>query len=164
MVSAQKQDKGQREKRERDEATTAKDQRSTCYPHSRHLWIANIDQPKDAMEKTPQVRRCRQRRVASKDICRRGSVNRQVSPFLLSFQAFTPRLAHVLFSSSSLAQNAVDKLHAHVFKGSLLSVTLKKRLDTIKSISYLFIHESTDLTTCRSIRNHPQPSKSPHRS
>ena len=44
-----------------------------------------------------------------------------------------------MFSSSSLAQDAVSKLHAHVFKGSLLSVTLKKRLDnlsktTIKSI------------------------------
>ncbi|KAF8552784.1 RNA-binding domain-containing protein [Imleria badia] len=39
--------------------------------------------------------------------------------------------AHVLFSSSSLAQDAVSKLHAHVFKGSLLSVTLKKRLDNL---------------------------------
>ncbi|KAJ7208159.1 hypothetical protein B0H12DRAFT_1243024 [Mycena haematopus] len=29
------------------------------------------------------------------------------------------------------AQTAVGKLHAHVFKGSLLSVTLKKRLDTL---------------------------------
>ncbi|KAF8444032.1 hypothetical protein L210DRAFT_3611317 [Boletus edulis BED1] len=39
--------------------------------------------------------------------------------------------AYVLFSSSSLAQDAVTKLHAHVFKGSLLSVTLKKRLDNL---------------------------------
>ncbi|KAI0260752.1 hypothetical protein BC834DRAFT_899152 [Gloeopeniophorella convolvens] len=37
--------------------------------------------------------------------------------------------AHVLFSSPSTAQEAVDKLHAHVFKGSLLSASLKKRLD-----------------------------------
>ncbi|KAH0828730.1 hypothetical protein J3R83DRAFT_3142 [Lanmaoa asiatica] len=42
-----------------------------------------------------------------------------------------PSTAHVLFSSSSLAQDAVNKLHAHVFKGSLLSVTLKKRLDNL---------------------------------
>ncbi|KAI9456596.1 hypothetical protein HD554DRAFT_2144789 [Boletus coccyginus] len=39
--------------------------------------------------------------------------------------------AYVLFSSSSLAQDAVGKLHAHVFKGALLSVTLKKRLDNL---------------------------------
>ncbi|KAI0691425.1 hypothetical protein BC835DRAFT_1407246 [Cytidiella melzeri] len=37
--------------------------------------------------------------------------------------------AHVLFSNPSTAQEAVTKLHAHVFKGALLSVTLKKRLD-----------------------------------
>lgn len=37
--------------------------------------------------------------------------------------------AHVLFSTPAAAQEAVTKLHAHVFKGSLLSVTLKKRLD-----------------------------------
>ncbi len=38
-------------------------------------------------------------------------------------------LAHVLFSSPATAQDAAKKLHAHVFKGALLSVTLKKRLD-----------------------------------
>lgn len=35
----------------------------------------------------------------------------------------------MLFASAANAQDAVTKLHAHVFKGSLLSVTLKKRLD-----------------------------------
>lgn len=39
------------------------------------------------------------------------------------------RTAHVLFSNPGTAQEAVTKLHAHVFKGTLLSVTLKKRLD-----------------------------------
>jgi nucleolar protein 4 len=38
-------------------------------------------------------------------------------------------IAHVLFNSPKTAQEAVTKLHAHVFKGALLSVTLKKRLD-----------------------------------
>ncbi|KIK98638.1 hypothetical protein PAXRUDRAFT_823683 [Paxillus rubicundulus Ve08.2h10] len=42
-----------------------------------------------------------------------------------------PSTAHVLFTTSSLAQEAVGKLHAHVFKSSLLSVTLKKRLDNL---------------------------------
>ncbi|KAJ7093119.1 hypothetical protein C8R44DRAFT_815616 [Mycena epipterygia] len=42
-----------------------------------------------------------------------------------------PATAHVLFTSPTDAQAAVTKLHAHVFKGCLLSVTLKKRLDTL---------------------------------
>jgi nucleolar protein 4 len=40
-----------------------------------------------------------------------------------------PVLAHVLFTSPATAQDAVKKLHAHVFKGALLSVTLKKRFE-----------------------------------
>ncbi|KAK0440224.1 hypothetical protein EV421DRAFT_788697 [Armillaria borealis] len=43
--------------------------------------------------------------------------------------------AHVLFSTPSAAHDAVDKLHAHVYKGSLLSVTLKKRLDSLAKAS-----------------------------
>ncbi|KIK24372.1 hypothetical protein PISMIDRAFT_29173 [Pisolithus microcarpus 441] len=42
-----------------------------------------------------------------------------------------PTTASVLFSTSKNAQEAVNKLHAHVFKGSLLSVTLKKRLENL---------------------------------
>lgn len=38
-------------------------------------------------------------------------------------------LAHVLFSNPATAQEAVTRLHAHVFKSALLSVTLKKRMD-----------------------------------
>lgn len=42
----------------------------------------------------------------------------------------------MLFTTSALAQEAVNKLHAHVYKGSLLSVTLKKRLDSLsKTVS-----------------------------
>jgi len=54
--------------------------------------------------------------------------------YFLNFSA-SPRsdlpLAHVLFSSAGQASDAVNKLHAHVYKGSLLSVTLKKRLETL---------------------------------
>ena len=39
--------------------------------------------------------------------------------------------AHALFNSPASASRAVDKLHAHVFKGAILSVTLKKRLETL---------------------------------
>lgn len=39
--------------------------------------------------------------------------------------------AHVLFTTAGSASDAVNKLHAHVFKGCLLSVTLKKRRDTL---------------------------------
>lgn len=38
--------------------------------------------------------------------------------------------AHVTFTTPSAASQALDKLHAHIYKGSILSVTLKKRLDT----------------------------------
>jgi nucleolar protein 4 len=43
--------------------------------------------------------------------------------------------AHVLFNTPTQALDAVHKLHAHVFKGALLSVTLKKRLDGLASAS-----------------------------
>ncbi|KAA1472755.1 hypothetical protein DENSPDRAFT_801527 [Dentipellis sp. KUC8613] len=42
-----------------------------------------------------------------------------------------PGSAQVLFDTPAHAQEAVTKLHAHVYKGSLLSVSLKKRLDTV---------------------------------
>ncbi|KAF8154560.1 hypothetical protein B0H34DRAFT_809141 [Crassisporium funariophilum] len=42
-----------------------------------------------------------------------------------------PQTAHVLFTTPSSAYDAVNKLHAHVYKGCLLSVTLKKRIDTL---------------------------------
>ncbi|RPD65456.1 RNA-binding domain-containing protein [Lentinus tigrinus ALCF2SS1-7] len=38
-------------------------------------------------------------------------------------------VAHATFETPATASEAVNKLHAHVFKGSLLSATLKKRLD-----------------------------------
>lgn len=40
-----------------------------------------------------------------------------------------PTTAHVVFSTPSQAQFAVEHLHAHIFKGSLLGVLLKKRLE-----------------------------------
>ncbi|KAF7971139.1 hypothetical protein HWV62_21940 [Athelia sp. TMB] len=42
-----------------------------------------------------------------------------------------PSKATVLFKNSASAQEAVNRLHAHVYKGALLSVTLKKRLDSL---------------------------------
>ncbi|KAI0826648.1 hypothetical protein BC628DRAFT_1419132 [Trametes gibbosa] len=44
-------------------------------------------------------------------------------------------IAHALFTTPASANDAVTKLHAHVFKGSLLSVTLKKRLDGLAKSS-----------------------------
>lgn len=43
--------------------------------------------------------------------------------------------AYALFANPAAATAAVSKLHAHVFKGSLLSATLKKRLDTVAKVS-----------------------------
>ena len=42
--------------------------------------------------------------------------------------------AHALFSNPAVASRAVEKLHAHVFKGAILSVTLKKRLETLAKV------------------------------
>ena len=55
--------------------------------------------------------------------------------------------AHILFTTSALAQEAVNKLHAHVFKGSLLSVTLKKRLDSLSKTPSKQISTSTKTST-----------------
>ncbi|KAI8970566.1 hypothetical protein BD414DRAFT_252504 [Trametes punicea] len=43
--------------------------------------------------------------------------------------------AHALFDTPAAANEAVNKLHAHVFKGSLLSATLKKRLDGLAKVA-----------------------------
>ena len=40
-----------------------------------------------------------------------------------------PTTAHVVFGTPSQAQSAVEHLHAHIFKGALLSVSLKRRLE-----------------------------------
>ncbi|GJJ14727.1 hypothetical protein Clacol_008994 [Clathrus columnatus] len=39
--------------------------------------------------------------------------------------------AEILFSTPATAQEAISHLHAHIFKGSLMSLVLKKRLDTL---------------------------------
>lgn len=39
-----------------------------------------------------------------------------------------------MFSTPRAASHAVEKLHAHVFKGSLLSVTLKKRVEGLVKV------------------------------
>ncbi|KAG8958673.1 RNA recognition motif-containing protein [Tulasnella sp. 419] len=40
-----------------------------------------------------------------------------------------PGVAYALFTSPPAADTAVSRLHAHVYKGSVISATLKKRLD-----------------------------------
>ena len=52
-------------------------------------------------------------------------------PFLFVKQRLNTHTAHVLFTNPSSALDAIHKLHTHVYKGCLLSVTLKKRLDTL---------------------------------
>ena len=41
-------------------------------------------------------------------------------------------LAYALFSDPQTVQDAVKKLHAHIFKGSIISATLKKRADSFQ--------------------------------
>lgn len=42
-----------------------------------------------------------------------------------------PTKAEVLFSTAAAAQEAISKLHAHIFKGSLMTLVLKKKLDIL---------------------------------
>lgn len=42
---------------------------------------------------------------------------------------FSLFLAQAIFVTPASAAHAVEKLHAHIFKGALLSVTLKKRIE-----------------------------------
>ncbi|EKM74992.1 hypothetical protein AGABI1DRAFT_47085, partial [Agaricus bisporus var. burnettii JB137-S8] len=58
-----------------------------------------------------------------------------------------PSIAHALFSTPSAANNAVTKLHAHVFKGSLLSVALKKRLENLSKAANPAKSKLTDTKT-----------------
>jgi len=53
-------------------------------------------------------------------------------------------IACVLFSTSTSACEAVNKLHAHVYKEALLSVTLKKRLETLSKPITKPTKDSTD--------------------
>ncbi|KIJ52673.1 hypothetical protein M422DRAFT_223344 [Sphaerobolus stellatus SS14] len=46
-----------------------------------------------------------------------------------------PTSAEVVFLTPANAMNAVSRLHAHVFKGSLISVVLKKRLESLAKSS-----------------------------
>ncbi|EIW75494.1 hypothetical protein CONPUDRAFT_147133 [Coniophora puteana RWD-64-598 SS2] len=54
--------------------------------------------------------------------------------------------AHVLFDSPAYAQDAVNKLHAHIYKGALLSVVLKKRLDTVSTTAQPAVSSSSSKT------------------
>ncbi|GLB42149.1 putative RNA recognition motif containing protein [Lyophyllum shimeji] len=63
--------------------------------------------------------------------------------------------AHVLFNTPGAASEAVTKLHAHVFKGCLLSVTLKKRLDTLyKPVPTTKLTTTTTTTTATAAPSH----------
>lgn len=64
-------------------------------------------------------------------------------------------VAHVLFSNPSTAQEAVTKLHAHVYKGALLSVTLKKRMEGLAKPVTAKSHKSS----AKSEKDTPAPSR-----
>lgn len=44
---------------------------------------------------------------------------------------YTPCTAHAIFKTPAKAAAALPKLHSHVYKGSVLSVILKKRVDSL---------------------------------
>lgn len=70
-------------------------------------------------------------------------------------QLFYLCTAHALFSTPAAASEAVNKLHAHVFKGSLLSATLKKRLDGLAKV----LKVKTAVATPKEVTKAPTPSR-----
>jgi len=46
-----------------------------------------------------------------------------------------PGVAHALFKDPASAQAALAKLHAHVYKGCMLSAALKKRVDALQRVN-----------------------------
>jgi len=70
-------------------------------------------------------------------------------------------LAYVLFSDPKAAQDAIKKLHAHIFKGSIISATLKKRVDNLqKPIASTSTHVSASPS---STKFQPNPKIAPSR-
>ena len=67
----------------------------------------------------------------------------------------------MLFSDPKTAQGAVKKLHAHIFKGSIISATLKKRVDDFqKPIASTSTHVST---SSHATKPHSNPKIAPSR-
>ena len=70
-------------------------------------------------------------------------------------------LAYVLFSDPKTAQDATKKLHAHIFKGSIISATLKKRVDNLQKP---IASTSTCVSTSSpSTKSQPDPRVAPSR-
>ena len=70
--------------------------------------------------------------MACQNRVRRGGPNCWCVPILYStvrYNSTVYLLAHAIFETPATASEGVNKLHAHVFKGALLSATLKRRLD-----------------------------------
>jgi nucleolar protein 4 len=49
----------------------------------------------------------------------------------IDFDLIIFHIAHAIFTTPAHAMKATEKLHAHTFKSSVLSVILKKRLDNL---------------------------------
>jgi len=69
-------------------------------------------------------------------------------------------LAYALFSDPKTAQDAVKKLHAHIFKGSMISATLKKRVDDFqKPVAPTSTHVPSSSPTKSQSKPKPAPSR-----
>jgi nucleolar protein 4 len=86
-----------------------------------------------------------------------GAQDTSTGTLVSSYVDFYPKhsvAAHALFSAPAIAQDTVNKLHAHVFEGSLLSVTLKKCLDTLASHKPAKLSTSTPSVTSTATPSH----------
>lgn len=85
------------------------------------------------MEKSKKIRRSGIDRLSRRGCSQSRCVYvRPLPPRATRFNyILTPYEAHALFASPAQAMRATEKLHAHTFKGSVLSAILKKRHDNL---------------------------------
>ncbi|TFK23811.1 hypothetical protein FA15DRAFT_641937 [Coprinopsis marcescibilis] len=84
----------------------------------RTVIVTGLPSPLDSQTLWKKIRKC-------------AGAEKLIYPAKLANDEEDPTTAHVIFVKPSNASEAVTKLHAHVYKGSLLSVTLKKRLENL---------------------------------
>lgn len=69
-------------------------------------------------------------------------------PFKTESGEEDPSKAEILFLTPSAAQEAISHLHAHIFKGSLMSLVLKKRLESAPSKASRLIVRNLPWNVC----------------
>jgi nucleolar protein 4 len=83
-----------------------------------------------------------------------GDVENVIYPAPLSIvsTSLSQDVAHVIYRTPNHAMTAVEKLHAHTFKGAQLSVVLKKRADGVAKLDARMRPETKEKSNSESIK------------